>query len=467
MSEELEQIKVAYKNAKGRKLHAKATPLREGVIVIDEDTTMNQLMDFATKCEMKWGLKPLQIYMHKDEGHWTTVGEKEREWKPNLHAHIVWRWCDEIGVTRKLAKQDMAEMQTLLAECLQMKRGVSSDKKHLQAMQFKNQEEEKRLQEIERAQMQAQSFKDLIEKVEIPKVQKELKETAKKVKEQEKTIQQQGKTIEELEETTQDRFERAKEALQSLEEILRSKSSAERKEAEIQQNLGQLREDQRKVEADKAKVQEEIKVLDKEKESKAKELKEEAYGALGYVAKKVIGIKEKDQQRANEELLRIKEVVEEAIEKELRAKAEVKAKQYPLDNDNDKQVYHTLMYFGDHNEPIGRVIGITRSAYQWGINQMDRIWELIEGKALIIPKGYELNGEEVQENTKIEAGKIQGGGWAIFAFVEGAWLNLVQFINKLKDRRENAYREARAKEIAKAFNMGQKVQQQRKRGRGI
>lgn len=162
LGDELAQIKEAYKSAKGRKLHAKATPLREGVIVISEDTTMEQLIDFAENCEARWGLKPLQIYMHKDEGHWKTVGE-ERVWKPNLHAHIVWRWCDEIGVTRKLDKQDMAEMQTLLAGCLEMKRGKSSDKKHLKSVQYKVQAEEERLNEARKELESTQTMKTIEE----------------------------------------------------------------------------------------------------------------------------------------------------------------------------------------------------------------------------------------------------------------------------------------------------------------
>lgn len=148
LGDELAQIKEAYKAAKGRKLHAKATPLREGVIVISEDTTLDHLIDFAEKCEDRWGLKPLQIYIHKDEGHWKTVGE-EKVWKPNLHAHIVWRWCDDIGITYKLNKQDMAEMQTLLSVSLNMKRGKSSDKIHLNSIQYKVAQDQKKLDQLE------------------------------------------------------------------------------------------------------------------------------------------------------------------------------------------------------------------------------------------------------------------------------------------------------------------------------
>lgn len=62
----------------------KATPIREGVIVISKSTTMDQLQEFAQKAEQKFGIKAIQIHMHKDEGH-----QGSQEWKPNLHAHIV------------------------------------------------------------------------------------------------------------------------------------------------------------------------------------------------------------------------------------------------------------------------------------------------------------------------------------------------------------------------------------------
>lgn len=42
----------------------------------------------------------------------------------------------------------MAQMQTLLAETLDMDRGGSSDKVHIQSQQFKNEAELRRLQEL-------------------------------------------------------------------------------------------------------------------------------------------------------------------------------------------------------------------------------------------------------------------------------------------------------------------------------
>lgn len=143
LPQHLVEIQRAYLDNKGKKMHAKATPIREGVIVIQNSTTMQDLQFFAQRCEERWGLKALQIHIHRDEGYMHA-----REWKPNLHAHIVWNWTDEKGVTRKLNRFDMVEMQSLLAETLQMERGVASDKKHLSSLQFKVEAEAQRLESL-------------------------------------------------------------------------------------------------------------------------------------------------------------------------------------------------------------------------------------------------------------------------------------------------------------------------------
>lgn len=136
-----QDITEKYKAATGQGLQKKATPIREGVIVISEDTTLRQLQNLAEKLEERFGVHAFQIYTHKDEGANVWDG-REETWKPNYHAHMIFDWTDRhTGKTVKLNKHDMAEMQTITAECLNMERGVSSDRKHLSAMQYKNQME--------------------------------------------------------------------------------------------------------------------------------------------------------------------------------------------------------------------------------------------------------------------------------------------------------------------------------------
>lgn len=82
-----------YKEATGQGLQKKATPIREGVIVISEETTIQQLQDLAEKLEERFGVHAFQIYTHKDEGANVWDG-KEEAWKPNYHAHMIFDWTD-------------------------------------------------------------------------------------------------------------------------------------------------------------------------------------------------------------------------------------------------------------------------------------------------------------------------------------------------------------------------------------
>lgn len=145
-----QDITEKYKATTGQGLQKKATPIREGVIVISEDTTLQQLQNLAEKLEERFGVHAFQIYTHKDEGANAWYG-REEAWKPNYHAHMIFDWTDgHTGKTVKLNKHDMAEMQTITAECLNMERGVSSDRKHLSAMQYKNQMETEKAEQLQK-----------------------------------------------------------------------------------------------------------------------------------------------------------------------------------------------------------------------------------------------------------------------------------------------------------------------------
>lgn len=153
----LDNLKTLVKDKTGRSMQAKATPIREGVIVIKQDTAIAQLRGLADAIEQRWGIKTLQIYTHKDEGHTDSDGS----WKPNLHAHIVFDWVNhDTGKSIKLSKQDMAEMQTMVADCLEMVRGESSDIKHLGTIQYKTQAEEQRLRTLKEKTMKEEQARE-------------------------------------------------------------------------------------------------------------------------------------------------------------------------------------------------------------------------------------------------------------------------------------------------------------------
>ncbi|MFR0963865.1 MAG: mobilization protein [Phocaeicola dorei] len=116
-----------------------STPLKEGVVVIKDDTTMEQLQKFCKVCNERWGVTALQVFIHRDEGHYGIPGDNAT-WKPNLHAHIVWDWMNhDTGKSCKLDEKAMSEMQTVLADCLEMERGISKEitgKEHLERNDF-------------------------------------------------------------------------------------------------------------------------------------------------------------------------------------------------------------------------------------------------------------------------------------------------------------------------------------------
>lgn len=177
-----QDIAEKYKAATGQGLQKKATPIREGVVVIQEDTTINQLRELADRLEKRFGIHTFQIYTHKDEGAavWNGLAN---EWKPNYHAHMIFDWTDgHTGKTIKLNQHDMAEMQTITAQYLNMERGVSSDRKHLSAIQYKNQVEAEKAAQLQKECRELEQTKqEGIEK--IGKVREELEQTKGKLKE--------------------------------------------------------------------------------------------------------------------------------------------------------------------------------------------------------------------------------------------------------------------------------------------
>ena len=211
LSTELKRIQQDVKKFTGRKMQKNAIPIKEGVAVISPGTSMADLKKFCDRCQTEFGIVPLQIHIHKDEGH---VGSKE--WKPNYHAHIVWRMYNNEGRNVRLSQMDCSRMQTILAECLSMERGKASDKQHLDAIQFKNEREKERLKALkeETAKVQAmksakeavfkasEKFKDFLGMTTNDREKEALKSENKALKEEVKSLEQQiGKAKEELQQT--------------------------------------------------------------------------------------------------------------------------------------------------------------------------------------------------------------------------------------------------------------------------
>ena len=136
------EIAERYQATVGQKMQTKAVPLREAVIVIKPDTTMADLQLLAKQLEKEFGIKCIQIHIHRDEGFNKTNPDPS---KLNLHAHFVADWTHDDGTSLRLGRPDTSRMQTVAAECLKMERGSSSNVKHLNAIQYK---EKKALENI-------------------------------------------------------------------------------------------------------------------------------------------------------------------------------------------------------------------------------------------------------------------------------------------------------------------------------
>ena len=142
---------------------AGCSPIREGVLLIRPDTTLADVRKFGEECQRRWGITPLQIFLHKDEGHWLN-GQPEaddresfqigdRWFKPNYHAHIVFDWMNhDTGKSRKLNDEDMTEMQSLASDILLMERGQSkviTGKEHLERNDFIIEKQKAELQRMD------------------------------------------------------------------------------------------------------------------------------------------------------------------------------------------------------------------------------------------------------------------------------------------------------------------------------
>ena len=235
------EIRREVKAKTGRKLQKNAIPIKEGVIVIDENTTLKDLQNFCEECRNKFGMQPLWIDIHRDEGH-----PRAKEWKPNLHAHIVWRMYDENGRNVRLSKQDMSDMQTMAAHHLHMERGKRSDKKHLSSLQYKIKAETERLKSIEEAIDKAEN-QLITAGIWNKKTKRELAETRNKLETANKTIEQQAETIEDLKRSVRsakdkntrllDKYNSQKADIANIEAIRAERDQVKQDYAEKESNL--------------------------------------------------------------------------------------------------------------------------------------------------------------------------------------------------------------------------------------
>ena len=174
----MQEKDVKFTDKKGKlRVRQGCSPIREGVVNIKPDTTMEDLLRYVERVHERWGIRAIQIHIHKDEGHYEVMEQREQcqvslniaesrqnsaepatndpaSWEPNYHAHIIWDWMDhDTGKSFKLNAEDMSAIQDLVAETLDMQRGQKKSETgidHLERNDFiiqKQESKKKQLQE--------------------------------------------------------------------------------------------------------------------------------------------------------------------------------------------------------------------------------------------------------------------------------------------------------------------------------
>ena len=253
LQQHLESIRVMVKQKTGRAMQEKdvkytgkggkiltrqgASPIRECVVVTEKDTKLKDVLRFTKEVEKKWGIKALQVHLHRDEGHYEVPGD-EKTWVPNYHAHIIWDWMDHsTGKSIKLNAADMSEMQDMVAEALDMERGQKKSKtglEHLERNDFILQKQEKEKKRLEEEKRKAQS-----EKAKAENKANEAKEQARKANEDK---EQAEKKAQEAKEEAKKAVEEKQEAEQKTKDAKTELSSAESKINKKQGEIDELEE---------------------------------------------------------------------------------------------------------------------------------------------------------------------------------------------------------------------------------
>ncbi|ELY0805870.1 mobilization protein [Campylobacter upsaliensis] len=144
----LKEIDQLYKEAmeKQKSKKGKKTPkersYHEFIYEINENTTMEQCEKLTQQIAELTGFTPIQVTIHKDEGHINEQGE----FMPHYHAHAVFFTLDK-NTGKQLARQqaslnpkNLSKIQDLAANTLQMQRG----QKYFNIEEYKLSKQEKR-----------------------------------------------------------------------------------------------------------------------------------------------------------------------------------------------------------------------------------------------------------------------------------------------------------------------------------
>ena len=216
VADRLAEIKKLVKDKTGRAMQSKATPIREAVVLIKPDTTIDDIHRLRAKYKEKFNINVFQFDVHKDEGHF-----KDGKWIGNYHVHMTADFTNhETGKSLKLTRQQMMELQTVTAEVLGMERGISSDKKHLNALQYK----------VQQLTLQVKELREEVEELNVSKAAKQRLLGVLGMSSKDKTIEAQNIEISSLKDEI-NRLKAEKEELQATIKAARQKGSKEAEKA--------------------------------------------------------------------------------------------------------------------------------------------------------------------------------------------------------------------------------------------
>lgn len=129
--------KANHKATTGRTPQASIKWFKEAVINTDEHITKEHLINLKNKLKSEFGISVIDIAHHKDEGHIDESGVK----KINYHAHLIFVNADSNGITKKWNKAELSRLQTVVAETLEMERGILGGKnRRLEHKDYKEQQ---------------------------------------------------------------------------------------------------------------------------------------------------------------------------------------------------------------------------------------------------------------------------------------------------------------------------------------
>lgn len=167
----LADTKRIVKEKTGRAMQKKAEDnvIAEAVVVIDEQTTMEDLQKLGQAMEQRYGWTCVQIHIHRDEGYLgeRTEDMKHREGKYNLHAHMFFITTNiKTGRSWKRQRGEGSVMQDITAQTLDLSRGVKKTeqtkevKETLNVIQYKAMQEEIRLQTLKEKTAQEEQARE-------------------------------------------------------------------------------------------------------------------------------------------------------------------------------------------------------------------------------------------------------------------------------------------------------------------